>query len=185
MGLLPSIRFQFHHSFLILQEQVVTVKWPLELPGHACKWWRYSPPGLVPKTQPLRPRLSGKDAGGHSGTATWACFWLMDIRPALQPWNPMYPGLRERKSTNIFRYLQTPSWYGPPGAGSPHPAPMWVAGWGATWCWVAWSERSLPSFIVKRCNSIFYGNSEIIEVEILKLELEKCWNQITHSQLLQ
>ena len=27
VGLLPSIRFQFHHSFLLLQGQVVTVKW--------------------------------------------------------------------------------------------------------------------------------------------------------------
>ena len=112
----------------------------------------------------------------------------MDIRSALQPWNPMYPGLWERKSTNIFRYLQTlgtPSWYGPPGAGSPHPAPMWEAVWGATWYRVTWSERSLPSFLVKRHNSIFYGDSEIIEIEILKLELEKCWNQIMHAQLLQ
>ena len=65
------------------------------------------------------------------------------------------------------------------------PAPMWVAVWGATWCRVTWSERSLPSFLVKTHNSIFYGNSEIIEVEILKLELEKCWNQIMHAQLLQ
>lgn len=51
------------------------------------------------------------------------------------------------------------------------PAPMWVAVWGATWC-RGQSERSLPSFLVKTHNSIFYGNSEIIEVEILKLELE-------------
>ena len=133
-------------------------------------------------------QVEQKGCCGHSGAATWACFWLMDIRLALQPWNPMYPGLWERKSTNIFRYLQTlgtPSWYGPPGAGSPHPAPMWEAVWGATWYRVTWSERSLPSFLVKRHNSIFYGDSEIIEIEILKLELEKCWNQIMHAQLLQ
>ena len=140
------------------------------------------------KTQPVQPRLSRRDAGGHSGTATWACFWLMDIHSALQPWNPMYPGLWERKSTNIFRYLQTlghQAGMGPQVLAAHTPAPMWEAVWGATWCRVTWSERSLPSFLVKRHNSILYGDREIIEIEILKLELEKCWNQIMHAQLLQ
>ena len=122
------------------------------------------------------------------GTATCACFWLMDIRQALQPWNPMYPGLWERKSTNIsdaYKHWGHQAGMHPQVLAAHTPAPMWVAVWGATWCRVTWSERSLPSFLVKRHNSIFYGNSEIIEVEILKLGLEKCWNQIMHAQLLQ
>lgn len=104
-SLLPSISFQFPRFLLIPRRTGCHCSTSTDFPHGAAWTWQYSPPGSISKTQPVQHRHWPEWLlGVHTGTAKWACFWLMAICLTLQLWNPMYPGLWERKSANTQEF---------------------------------------------------------------------------------
>lgn len=99
-SLLPSISFQFPRFLLIPQDRLSLFN-EHRFPSWSCLDMTILTTRVdIENTTCATQALTRMVAGVHTGTAKWACFWLMAIRLTLQLWNPMYPGLWERKSAN-------------------------------------------------------------------------------------
>lgn len=156
-SLLPSISFQFPRFLLIPQDRLSLFN-EHRFPSWGCLDMTILTTRVdIENTTCAALALTRKLAGVHTGTAKWACFWLMAICLTLQLWNPMYPGLWERKSANTQEFPTFSDTYKHEGyqggmvprvlaAYTPAPRRSFVAVQGAI-CAELWGVRGLcPGF---------------------------------------